>query len=79
MAARTILRRLQHSGLFARRPLLGLPLTQNHSRLIRQWCDKRRMCAAEWNEVVFTVESRICVCNTTMVGFESGDTVQRER
>ncbi|GFU66488.1 transposable element Tcb1 transposase [Trichonephila clavipes] len=28
--ARNIRRRLQQSGLFARRPLLGLPLTQNH-------------------------------------------------
>ncbi|GFU29754.1 carcinine transporter [Trichonephila clavipes] len=27
----------------------------------RQWCDERRMWAAEWNEVVFTDESRICL------------------
>ncbi|GFU97639.1 transposable element Tcb1 transposase [Trichonephila clavipes] len=57
----TIRCRLQKSGLFARRPLLGLPLTQNHRRLRRQWCDERRMWAAEWNEVVFTDESRICL------------------
>ncbi|GFX51585.1 transposable element Tcb1 transposase [Trichonephila clavipes] len=36
MSARTIRRRLQQSGLSARRPLLGLPLTQNHRRLRRQ-------------------------------------------
>ncbi|GFW88969.1 transposable element Tcb1 transposase [Trichonephila clavipes] len=35
--ARTIRRRLQQSGLFARRQLLGLPLTQNHRRLRRKW------------------------------------------
>ncbi|GFX84910.1 uncharacterized protein TNCV_4997421 [Trichonephila clavipes] len=29
VSARTIRRRLQQSGLFVRRPLLGLPLTQN--------------------------------------------------
>ncbi|GFV86147.1 transposable element Tcb1 transposase [Trichonephila clavipes] len=57
----TIQRRLQQSGLSARRPLLGLPLTQNHRRLRRQWYDERRMRAAEWNEVVFTDESRICL------------------
>ncbi|GFW20264.1 transposon Tf2-9 polyprotein [Trichonephila clavipes] len=34
--ARTIRRRLQQSGLSARRPLLGLPLTQNHRCLRRQ-------------------------------------------
>ncbi|GFX63568.1 transposable element Tcb1 transposase [Trichonephila clavipes] len=45
----------------ARRPLLGLPLTQNHRRLRRQWCDERRMWDEEWNEVVFTDESRICL------------------
>ncbi|GFY02673.1 transposable element Tcb1 transposase [Trichonephila clavipes] len=56
MSARTIRRRLQQSGLSSRRPLLGLPLTQNHRRLRRQWCDERRMWVAEWNEVVFTDE-----------------------
>ncbi|GFV46882.1 transposable element Tcb1 transposase [Trichonephila clavipes] len=43
VSARTIRHRLQQSGLSARRPLLGLPLTQNHRRLHRQWCDERRM------------------------------------
>ncbi|GFX43101.1 transposable element Tcb1 transposase [Trichonephila clavipes] len=33
VSARTIRRRLQQSGLSARRPLLGLPLTQNLRRL----------------------------------------------
>ncbi|GFU11725.1 transposable element Tcb1 transposase [Trichonephila clavipes] len=60
-SVRTIRCRLQQSGLSARRPLLGLPLTQNHRRLHRQWCDERRMWAAEWNEVIFTDESRICL------------------
>ncbi|GFW97165.1 transposable element Tcb1 transposase [Trichonephila clavipes] len=59
VSARPIRRRLQQSGMSARRPLLGLPLTQNHRRLHRQWCDERRTWMAEWNEVVFTDESRI--------------------
>ncbi|GFX40437.1 transposable element Tcb1 transposase [Trichonephila clavipes] len=61
MSVSTIRRCSQQSCLSARRPLLGLPLTQNHSRLRYQWCDERRMWAAEWNEVVFTDESRICL------------------
>ncbi|GFW79329.1 transposable element Tcb1 transposase [Trichonephila clavipes] len=61
LSVRTIRRRLQQSGLSARRLLLGLPLTHNHRRLHRQWCDERRMWVAEWNEVVFTDESRICL------------------
>ncbi|GFU64110.1 transposable element Tcb1 transposase [Trichonephila clavipes] len=59
VSARTIRRRLQQSGLSARHPLLGLPLAQSHRRLHRQWCDERRMWAAEWNEVFFIYESRI--------------------
>ncbi|GFT94886.1 transposable element Tcb1 transposase [Trichonephila clavipes] len=59
VAARTIQCRLQQSGLSARRPLLGLLLTQNHRHLRRQWCVERRMWVAEWNEVVFTNESCI--------------------
>ncbi|GFU21915.1 transposable element Tcb1 transposase [Trichonephila clavipes] len=49
------------SGQSARRPLLGLPLTQNHRVSAANLCDERRMWAAEWNEVVFTDESRICL------------------
>ncbi|GFU14894.1 transposable element Tcb1 transposase [Trichonephila clavipes] len=47
VSARNIRRRLQQSGLSARRPLLGLPLMQNHRRFRHQWCDERRMWAAE--------------------------------
>ncbi|GFY02082.1 transposable element Tcb1 transposase [Trichonephila clavipes] len=61
VSARTIRRSLQQSGLSARRPLLGLPLTKNHRRLCCQWCDEKRMWAAEWNEVLFTDKSRICL------------------
>ncbi|GFV39864.1 transposable element Tcb1 transposase [Trichonephila clavipes] len=57
----TIRCRLQQSGLSARRALLCLPLTQNHRRLRCQWCDERRMWAAEWNKVILTDESRICL------------------
>ncbi|GFU13221.1 transposable element Tcb1 transposase [Trichonephila clavipes] len=61
LSARTIRRRSQHSGLSARRPFFGLPLTQNLRRLRHYWYDERRMWAAEWKEVVFTAESRICL------------------
>ncbi|GFW69207.1 transposable element Tcb1 transposase [Trichonephila clavipes] len=43
VSACTIRRRLLLSGMSARRPLLGLPFTQNHRRLHRQWCDERRI------------------------------------
>ncbi|GFV70358.1 transposable element Tcb1 transposase [Trichonephila clavipes] len=41
--------------------IAGLPLTQNHRRLRRLWCGERSMWAAEWNEVVSTDNSRICL------------------
>ncbi|GFW52967.1 transposable element Tcb1 transposase [Trichonephila clavipes] len=47
VSAHTIRRRLQQSGLTARSPFLGLPLTQNHRRLHGIWCDERSMWAAE--------------------------------
>ncbi|GFV42957.1 transposable element Tcb1 transposase [Trichonephila clavipes] len=61
VTVRTIRGRLQKNGLSIRLPLLGLPLTQNHRRLLHERCDERRMWAAEWNEVVFTDESCICL------------------
>ncbi|GFW08579.1 transposable element Tcb1 transposase [Trichonephila clavipes] len=61
MSARTIQRRFQQSGLTTKCPLLGLPLSQNHRRLHHQWCDERRMWVAEWNEVFFPDELRICL------------------
>ncbi|GFT19261.1 transposable element Tcb1 transposase [Trichonephila clavipes] len=59
--ARTIRRRLQQSGLSSRPSLLDPPLTQNHRRLRRQWCDERRMWALSWNAIFFSEESRICL------------------
>ncbi|GFY13566.1 putative LOC100569746 [Trichonephila clavipes] len=76
VSARTIQRRLQQRVLSARRPLLSLPLTQNHRRLHRQWCDERRM----WVQKGMTLSlltTHASVCNNTMVRFESGDTVER--
>ncbi|GFW10838.1 transposable element Tcb1 transposase [Trichonephila clavipes] len=61
VCGRTIRRHLQQSGLSARRPLLGLPLKQNHRRLRHQFCDERMMWAAKWNEAIFTDQSRICL------------------
>ncbi|GFX19240.1 transposable element Tcb1 transposase [Trichonephila clavipes] len=61
VSARTIRRRFQQSGMPKRHPLLRLPLTGNHSRLRRPWCDKRRTWTMEWNNIVFTDESLFCL------------------
>ncbi|GFV58683.1 uncharacterized protein TNCV_1947481 [Trichonephila clavipes] len=79
LSARTIRCLLQQSGLtsIGKRPLLGLPLTQNHRRLRRQWCDERRMCGRQNGMKLSLLTSHASVCNTTMIGFESGDTVEK--
>lgn len=61
VSARTIRRRLQYSGLSARRPLLRLPLTLNHRRFRLQWCSERRRWTSEWHDIVFSDESRFCL------------------
>ncbi|GFS60432.1 transposable element Tcb1 transposase [Trichonephila clavipes] len=47
--------------MFAKRPLLRLPLTGNHKCLCRQWCDERLTWTKERNDIVFTDESRFCL------------------
>ncbi|GFU59417.1 transposable element Tcb1 transposase [Trichonephila clavipes] len=76
VSARTIRRRLQQSSLSARRPLLGLLLTQNHRRLRRQWYDEEGRGRQNGMKLSL-LTSQASVCNTTMVRFESGDTVER--
>ncbi|GFU99089.1 transposable element Tcb1 transposase [Trichonephila clavipes] len=76
VSARTIRRRLQQSGLSARRPLIGLPLTQNHRCLRGNWAMKEG-CGWQNGMKLSLLTSHASVCNTTMVGFESGDTAER--
>ncbi|GFW31656.1 transposable element Tcb1 transposase [Trichonephila clavipes] len=45
----------------ARRPLPRLPLTGNLRCLRHQWCDERWTWTTEWNDIVFTDESRFCL------------------
>ncbi|GFX78789.1 transposable element Tcb2 transposase [Trichonephila clavipes] len=58
-ASRTIRRRLAEGHLGSRRPLCKLALRPTHRRLCLEWCRARGNCtAAEWNQVVFSDESR---------------------
>ncbi|GFS60726.1 transposable element Tcb2 transposase [Trichonephila clavipes] len=57
---RTVRRRMAEGHLGSRRPLRVLPLTPTHRRLRLEWCSTRgNWTAAEWNQVVFSDESRI--------------------
>ncbi|GFV82152.1 uncharacterized protein TNCV_2790501 [Trichonephila clavipes] len=59
VSSRTIRRRLVEGHLGSLRPLRVLPLTSTHRRLRLEWCYARgNWTAAEWNQVVFSDESR---------------------
>ncbi|GFY03953.1 transposable element Tcb2 transposase [Trichonephila clavipes] len=59
MSSRTIQRCLAEGHLGSRRPLRVLPLTPTHQRLRLKWCRARgKWTIAEWNQVVFSDESR---------------------
>ncbi|GFX87728.1 transposable element Tcb2 transposase [Trichonephila clavipes] len=58
-SSRTIRRRLAEGQLGLWRPLRVLPLTPTHQLLRLEWCRARgNRTAAEWNQVVFSDESR---------------------
>ncbi|GFW72643.1 transposable element Tcb1 transposase [Trichonephila clavipes] len=61
VSSRTIQRHLQQSGMSTGRPLLRIPLTENHRHLRCQWCNERRTWTTEWSGIVFTEESRFCL------------------
>ncbi|GFT32463.1 transposable element Tcb1 transposase [Trichonephila clavipes] len=53
-------KRLLKLGLRAKIPLYRIPLTQNHRHLRLQWANVHRSWHADWQQVVFSDESR---CN----------------
>ncbi|GFW04899.1 transposable element Tcb1 transposase [Trichonephila clavipes] len=65
--------------LGSRRPLRGLPLTPTHRSLHLEWCHARgNLTAVEWNQVVFSDESRFNLSsndNRMTIVFVCGDTV----
>ncbi|GFX80351.1 transposable element Tcb2 transposase [Trichonephila clavipes] len=55
----TVARRLHGGGLFARRPVLCVPLTPAHRQRCSLWCrEHRNWRDNEWGRVLFTDESR---------------------
>ncbi|GFU52419.1 HTH_38 domain-containing protein [Trichonephila clavipes] len=77
VSARIIRRRLQQSGLSARRPLLGQPLTRRTTDVSAANGAMKEGCGRQNGMKMSLLISHASVCNTTMVGFESGDTVER--
>ncbi|GFX75454.1 transposable element Tcb2 transposase [Trichonephila clavipes] len=60
--SQTIRRHLAEGHWGSRRPLRELPLMSTHRRLRLEWCHSRGIwTAVEWNQVVFSDESRFSI------------------
>ncbi|GBO29914.1 Transposable element Tc1 transposase [Araneus ventricosus] len=60
-AQRTATNQLLQGQLRARRPVACIPLTPNHCRLRRKWCQARDHWRTKWRSVAFSDESRFCL------------------
>jgi transposase len=59
VSSQTIRNRLHQGGLYARRPLVCVPLTARHRTARRNWAEEHRGWGHdEWSHVLFTDESR---------------------
>ncbi|GFT16418.1 transposable element Tcb2 transposase [Trichonephila clavipes] len=59
VSSRTIAWHLTKGNMVSRRPLRRLPMTPTHRRIHLEWCRAPRdWIATEWNQVVFSDESR---------------------
>ena len=59
ISAHTVIRRLRERGIRPRRPYVGPVLAHRHRQARLQWCHaNRRWLARQWNQVLFSDESR---------------------
>ncbi|GFX87495.1 transposable element Tcb1 transposase [Trichonephila clavipes] len=71
VSRQTVYRRLGHIGLYARRPVRCIPLTETHCRLRLTWSRKHALWTPQqWSCVMFSDESRtdLHVQSVTMTG-----------
>ncbi|GFT45848.1 transposable element Tcb2 transposase [Trichonephila clavipes] len=67
--SQTVRNRLQEGGLYARRPMVCIPLTPRHRAARRRWAAEHRDWEQhDWSQVLFTDESRFSLeCDTRRV------------
>ncbi|GFW07606.1 transposable element Tcb2 transposase [Trichonephila clavipes] len=59
ISSQTVYRRLNHAGMYARRPAICIPLTSVHKRARLNWSLKHQhWSVGEWSNVMFSDESR---------------------
>ncbi|GFW55583.1 transposable element Tcb2 transposase [Trichonephila clavipes] len=59
ISRKTVVRRLRGGGLYARRPVVGVPLTRQHRTARLQWCrEHHNWTEQDWACILFSDESR---------------------
>ncbi|GFU48115.1 transposable element Tcb2 transposase [Trichonephila clavipes] len=79
---KTVARRLRRGGLYARRPVVCVPLTRQHRTARLQWCrEHHNWTEQDWACVLFSDESRFSMssdCRRQLIWHESGTAYRPE-
>ncbi|GFW28308.1 transposable element Tcb1 transposase [Trichonephila clavipes] len=76
ISRKIVARRLRGGGLYARRPVVCVPLTRHHRTVSLQWCrEHHNWTEQDWACVLFSDESRFSLssdCRRQLIWHESG-------
>ncbi|GFW97869.1 HTH_Tnp_Tc3_2 domain-containing protein [Trichonephila clavipes] len=82
ISRKTVARRLRGGGLYARRPVVCVPLTRQHRTARLQWCrEHHNGTEQDWACVLFSDESRFSLssdCRRQLIWRESGTAYRPE-
>ncbi|GFW32326.1 transposable element Tcb2 transposase [Trichonephila clavipes] len=82
ISRKTVARRLRGRGLYARRPVVCVPLTRQHHTARLQWCrEHHNLTEQDWACVLFSDESRFSLssdCRRQLIWRESGTAYRPE-
>ncbi|GFS89652.1 a disintegrin and metalloproteinase with thrombospondin motifs 16 [Trichonephila clavipes] len=82
ISRKTVARRLRGGGLYARRPVVCVPLTRQHRTVRLQWCREHHIWTEQdWACVLFSDESRFSLssdCRRQLIWRESGTAYRPE-
>ncbi|GFW93787.1 transposable element Tcb2 transposase [Trichonephila clavipes] len=82
ISRKTVVRRLREGGLYARRPVVCVPLTRQHRTAHLQWCrEHHNSTEQDWACVLFSDESRFSLssdCRRQLIWRESGTAYRPE-
>ncbi|GFW25501.1 transposable element Tcb1 transposase [Trichonephila clavipes] len=83
ISRKTVARRLRGEGLYARRPVVFVPLTRQHCTARLQWCRERHnWTEQDWACVLFSDESRFSLssdCRRQLIWRDSGTAYRPEK